>query len=560
MLVVLFFLIIGRSLTGLIRFGPGALSGTSILILCLIISLLLITMGVHFYYFFLKKREGLRLQVQLVLVFIILILAASLPQSLLSLHVLEGVMQFWVGEELEATLEDSSDFVLSYYGIVSDNLYSLGRSTTLGEMLDEYIAGEEFPWKKLRELNLFIETVQIFSGEGEELYGNEDLAVERGFTTSYSNSYLPVRTSSGRVILSYIRKEKGISLVLTASLLSGTAEIGRSLEAQLDRLLGYNQFQQDSLRWKLYFFIFFVFPLLLISINLAILFARTLITPINELGQALRKVTEGDYNYRISLDEGGGVYDFYVDIFNEMIDELNSSRSELVQTEKIGAWRDIAQRLAHEIRNPLTPIKLNAQRILLKASDMDEETQKYLLTPMNRILKEVDELDLLLREFREFAGQRAPVLKKLELSRLIDEVWDSYGKKKDDVIFSLHDEEEGRVILGDSSQLKQVFRNIFSNAMEAMEFRGRLSVRLTTIIKGTSGFCRIAIRDWGRGIDEETLTRIFEPYYTTRKTGTGLGLPIVERIITDHKGRIWVESSPGEGTVFYIDLPIGRDL
>ena len=191
----------------------------------------------------------------------------------------------------------------------------------------------------------------------------------------------------------------------------------------------------------------------------------------------------------------------------------------------------------------------------MKAADMDENTQNYLMTPMNRILKEVDELDLLLREFREFAGQRAPVIKELDLARLIEEVWDSYGKEKDEIIYSLHDEEEDRVIMGDASQLKQVFRNIFSNAMEAMEYRGRLSVRLTSIIKGTAGYCRIAIRDWGRGIDQETLTRIFEPYYTTRKTGTGLGLPIVERIVTDHKGRIWVESSPGKELFFILICP-----
>ena len=195
----------------------------------------------------------------------------------------------------------------------------------------------------------------------------------------------------------------------------------------------------------------------------------------------------------------------------------------------------------------------------MKTSEMDMETQKYLLTPMNRILKEVDELDLLLREFREFAGQRAPVLRDLELSSLISEVWDSYSKDSKNVIFSFHDEEETRTILGDASQLKQVFRNIFSNGLDAMDFKGRMSVRIASIIKGTAKYCRITIRDWGDGIDQETLTRIFEPYYTTRKNGTGLGLPIVERIITDHKGRIWVESSLGEGTVFYIDLPTGRD-
>jgi len=516
-------------------------------------------LGTHIYTFFYKKKEGVRLQIHLVLVFLLLVIMSSVPQSLLAINVLQGIMDFWVGDELEQTLGDSSDFILSYYGSISDNLFHLGRSAWIEEQISRYGEGIPFDWAELKDLNYFIETVQIFTPEGQEIFGISENGVERSYMEAYRNSYLPVRTRNGRIILSYIRRQDNVSLILTTSLIPGTAELGRKLDGQLDRLLSYNQYQQDSLRWKLYFLVFFALPIFLVSTNLAVLFARSLIRPIRELGLALRKVTEGDYTYRISREEFG-MYDFYVDIFNEMIDELNSSRSELVQTEKIGVWRDIAQRLAHEIRNPLTPIKLNAQRILLKASDMDEEVQKYLLTPMNRILKEVDELDLLLREFREFAGQRAPVLQKIALSPLVEEVWDSYGKETEDVIFSLHDEETDRMILGDPSQLKQVFRNIFSNSLDAMEYRGRLSVRISTIIKGTAGFCRIAIRDWGRGIDQETLTRIFEPYYTTRKTGTGLGLPIVERIVTDHKGRIWVESSPGEGTIFYIDMPIGREL
>ena len=350
-LVVLFFLLIGRALTGIIRFGPGSISATAIILLCLVISLLLMMAGVNLYHFFFKRKEGFRLQLQLVLVFAALVLAASVPQSILSLNILEGVMQFWVGEELENTLEDSSDLVLSYYGIVSESLYSLGRSSTVGDMVGEYLLTGIFPWEELHSINLFVESVQIFTDEGTVVYGDEDFTVDRSYLSSYANSYLPVRTAGGQVILSYIRRDRGLILILSSSLFTGTADMGKRLDEQLDRLLGYNQYQQDSLRWKLYFLVFFALPLLLIALNLAILFARNLITPINELGQALRKVTEGDFSYRISVDEFG-IYDFYVDIFNEMIDELNSSRSELVQTEKIGAWRDIAQRLAHEIRNP----------------------------------------------------------------------------------------------------------------------------------------------------------------------------------------------------------------
>jgi two-component system, NtrC family, nitrogen regulation sensor histidine kinase NtrY len=558
-LVALFFLLAAKMISGILQYGLSYVNGSIIIGFCFIITILLILVGTHCYHFFLKKNEGFYLQLQLVVLFVILIIFASVPQTLLAINVLEGVMELWVGDKLEETLEDSSRILTSYYTAENENLSSLANSALITDMLLEYRDEEIFPWDKLKEINLFIDSIQIFSEEGVEIYGDPSYAVDQKFIEGYSNTYLPVRNSHEMVLLRYVKNEGDLRLIFTSSLIAGTVSISRQVDKHIERLISYNQYKQDGLRWNLYGVVFFLLPLMLISINLGLLFARNMTRPIQDLGMALKKVTEGDYSYRISPSEFG-IYDFFVDIFNEMIDELNSSRSELVQTEKIGVWRDIAQRLAHEIRNPLTPIKLNAQRIILKTSEMDEETQKYLVIPMNRILKEVDELDLLLREFREFAGQRAPVLRKLELSKLVDEVWDSYGKVTQDVMFSLHDEETDRTILGDAPQLKQVFRNIFANALDAMDNKGRLSVRVTSIIKGNTSFCRIAVRDWGRGIDQETLSRIFEPYYTTRKTGTGLGLPIVERIITDHKGRIWVESFPGEGTVFYIDLPVGRDL
>ncbi|MDC7218350.1 MAG: ATP-binding protein [Spirochaetales bacterium] len=558
-LIILFFFLAGRIITGIIEFGPTYIDGRIIIILCLIITLLLIMVGTHLYHFFIREKDGLRLQYQLVLLFFILILFASIPQTLLAMEILESILGSWSGSSLEETLDDSSDFLTSYYEGVEREILSMGESAALGTMMDEYGETGSFPWEELSQLNPSIESLQLFRSGEEDFYGVPEYRVDGALIEPYGNSLLPARAVLGRVLITYVRQEGDLKLVFTASLLPGTADLGGRLIDNRERLLAYNHYRQDSLRWKLYILVFFTLPLILISINLGLLFARNMIHPIRELGKALRRVTEGDYSYRISSKEFG-MYDFYVDIFNEMIDELNNSRSELVQTEKIGVWRDIAQRLAHEIRNPLTPIKLNAQRILLKTAEMDEDTQKYLMTPMNRILKEVDELDLLLREFREFAGQRAPVLRSIPLSLLVDEVWDSYGKETEDVIFSHHDEQKERVIQGDPSQLKQVFRNIFSNALEAMEFKGRLSVRISSVRKGVVSFCRVAIRDWGRGIDQETLSRIFEPYYTTRKNGTGLGLPIVERIVTDHKGRIWVKSSPGEGTVFYIDLPAGRSL
>ncbi len=112
------------------------------------------------------------------------------------------------------------------------------------------------------------------------------------------------------------------------------------------------------------------------------------------------------------------------------------------------------------------------------------------------------------------------------------------------------------MLWADKSQIKQVFINLFKNAFEAITGEGRVTVRADLVRKGNTQYCRIQVQDTGRGIDAEYHNQVFNPYFTTKETGTGLGLPIVERIIFDHKGQIWFETSPGVGTTFFIDLPM----
>jgi signal transduction histidine kinase len=123
------------------------------------------------------------------------------------------------------------------------------------------------------------------------------------------------------------------------------------------------------------------------------------------------------------------------------------------------------------------------------------------------------------------------------------------------ITFHSEDLQKDLKLPADPGQLRQVFSNLLSNAIQAMDGEGVIILRSDLVKKGYSIYCRVQLSDSGPGIAEENLERVFNPYFTTRDEGTGLGLSIVERIIHDHKGRIWVESSPGEGTTFYIDLP-----
>jgi two-component system nitrogen regulation sensor histidine kinase NtrY len=308
------------------------------------------------------------------------------------------------------------------------------------------------------------------------------------------------------------------------------------------------------------FYFFFSFPIFLLSILVSFLLTEEIIRPIVNLEEATRRVAEGDFSFRI-LSRSADELSHLVGSFNRMVSELSHSREKLKQSEKISAWQEIAQRLAHEIKNPLTPIKLSAQRILKKYTPDPEagggEFQKVLQASVSSIVREVDNLNDLLVEFREFARLPMPRLQSVHLRELVEEVEAMYTNLSAQVRFDSVHISEDSVILADPGQLKQILANLIRNAIQAMPGGGEISIRSAVVHKEDRRFCRIWIKDSGEGIAEEIRDRVFEPYFTSKKDGAGLGLAIVERIVFDHDGNIWFETEEGVGTTFIIDLPLG---
>jgi nitrogen fixation/metabolism regulation signal transduction histidine kinase len=304
-----------------------------------------------------------------------------------------------------------------------------------------------------------------------------------------------------------------------------------------------------------FFFSIFSFPMLLLSILVSFLLSEEIMRPIVNLEEATRRVAEGDFSYRI-LGRASDELSMLVSSFNRMISELERSRLKLLQTEKVTAWQEIAQRLAHEIKNPLTPIKLSAQRLLRKAQTDPAGLEGIVENSVRAIINEVDNLDRLLREFRDFSRLPAPIMTDVNLRRLVNEVAEVHAAPYKNIQFRIDEVPEDLIVKADETQLKQVFINLFKNAFEAIEGEGRVTVRADLVRKGNTQYCRIQVQDTGRGVGKEYQNQVFNPYFTTKNAGTGLGLPIVERIIFDHKGQIWFETQEGVGTSFFIDLPM----
>ena len=213
--------------------------------------------------------------------------------------------------------------------------------------------------------------------------------------------------------------------------------------------------------------------------------------------------------------------------------------SEMVSAQRAQAWGEVARRLAHEIKNPLTPIQLSAERLEMKLTGKLGEAEQALLTKsVKTIVDQVDAMKRLVNEFRDYARLPAAELKPVDLNALIGDVMQLYVS--DNPVVPIHAELDPRapLIKGDAQQLRQVIHNLLQNAQDAQEGKALGRITLKTEYSETSGRVRMTVRDNGSGFPEHILKRAFEPYVTTKVKGTGLGLAVVKKIADEHGARV----------------------
>jgi signal transduction histidine kinase len=303
-----------------------------------------------------------------------------------------------------------------------------------------------------------------------------------------------------------------------------------------------------------YYGVFF-FPTLLMTAIIAISFTRRVTQPLVELTEATRRVAEGDFSIQI-LARRGDELGVLIRSFNAMVQDLEKSRAALVRSEKISIWQNMAQQLAHEIKNPLTPIKLSAERVLRRWQNEPERIGEILESSMLAILREVEGLSTLLNEFRTLSRPMEASRGWANFRKAVEETVGPYGSSHPGIRFDIEHVGAGITVRIDRNRLGQVLTNLIVNAIDAMDSNGLIEIRTDLVQKRESRYCRVSFRDTGKGISDQNGPLVFTPYFTTKESGTGLGLPIVERIVNDHGGAIWFNSAEGTGTTFFIDLPI----
>jgi nitrogen fixation/metabolism regulation signal transduction histidine kinase len=224
--------------------------------------------------------------------------------------------------------------------------------------------------------------------------------------------------------------------------------------------------------------------------------------------------------------------------------------SEIVSAQRAQAWGEVARRLAHEIKNPLTPIQLSAERLEMKLTGKLQEPEQLILNKsVKTIVDQVDAMKRLVNEFRDYARLPVAELKPLDLNALVQDVMQLYGAENAAVPVHAHLDAACPLIMGDAQQLRQVVHNLLQNAQDATEGQAHPTVSIATQMGATSGRVRLLVRDNGPGFPPNILNRAFEPYVTTKTRGTGLGLAVVKKIADEHSARIDLKNRESEGRV-----------
>ena len=299
----------------------------------------------------------------------------------------------------------------------------------------------------------------------------------------------------------------------------------------------------------------FVLTVLLAMIT-AVLVVRPIIRRINELASVTRPVAEGDLSVRVEVTGRDEIADLG-HAFNRMLETLDANRARIEFLKRVGEWQNMARRLAHEIKNPLTPIQLAVEECRQRYDGDDRGFRSMLDTTHDIVVEEVASLRRLVGEFSEFARLPRAALQPGDLGEFLrDEEprlsLDSLGRAEPE--WTLNLEDEPMPVALDRTMLYRVLSNLTANAAQAAAEKDKPVVRVSARKQGSE--CVLEVEDNGPGIPLRLRQSIFDPYVTTKKEGTGLGLTIVKKVIIDHGGSIEVDSSSLGGATFRVRLPL----
>jgi len=489
-------------------------------------------------------HPGSRFNVRLLAYFFVIVIFAVTPITIMTSSALYEIVRFWHGMDAQASGKAANSFLAENYSMHLEQFDSIIKQNDFSQIT---ALPKDITSVQVFRLRDGVWTETLYTGD-EEFKLSQPPAAETGFPNRDSQrDYGTIR---------YVQRAPQNTLRVINYNLGVEFEHGKTaLEKQITQFEIINELRNNMRPLLIYYYAVFFLPTLLMTAIIAISFTRRITHPIVEITKATQRVAEGDFSIQI-LTRRNDELGILIRSFNSMVQDLEKSRDALLRSEKMSIWQNMAQQLAHEIKNPLTPIKLSAERVLRRWRNDPEKIGEIIENSMMAIIQETESLSTLLNEFRTLSKPMQMSDSTTLLREPIEEITNTYASSYPGVKIDIENVQPDIIIKIDKHRLAQILTNLIINAIDAMENSGLIEIRTDLVKKREVCYCRISIRDSGKGINATESRLIFTPYYTSKESGTGLGLPIVERIINDHGGSIWFDTAENIGTTFYIDLPL----
>jgi two-component system, NtrC family, nitrogen regulation sensor histidine kinase NtrY len=312
-----------------------------------------------------------------------------------------------------------------------------------------------------------------------------------------------------------------------------------------------DSFYENELQKFLSVFGMVYIGMVVISIYIAFYLSRYITRSLKTISDKLTETSLTQKNEKIELDSSSVEIDRLVKSYNNMIDQLEESANKLAQSEREGAWREMAKQVAHEIKNPLTPMRLTVQSFQRKFDPTDTMVNQKLDDYSKTLIQQIDTMSAVASAFSNFASMPAQQNETLNVVDIVDLTLDIFNE--DFIEFGSDSEEIITKI--DRTQLIRIITNLVKNAIQAIP-EEQQEKKILVLVRKEANNAIISVKDNGKGIAQEDFERIFEPKFTTKSSGMGLGLGIIKNIIENYNGTITFESKVGKGTKFIVSLPI----
>ncbi len=525
----------------------------------------------RFYYTGKKNKKGSQTNLKYISVFSLFTVIPSLVVAIFSLFIFNFGVQNYFDKQITKAVNNSFDVAKNYLEESKENVLSdvILMSVGLNRASSFYYSNPNRFKQIMRSEKILrrIDDVYLIDSLGNIILS--DLRdIDEKFIVPAEEDYDQALKGKPVFITDNLENKTTVMTKLT-SLVDTYLYISRNIDPEILRYLNeteeavsfYYSVENSQTGIKVTFAIIYIIVvtlLLFLSTSIAITFASRLTRPIINLIGASDSISKGALDVKVPEFETDEEFKQLNQNFNQMIERLKEQQNKLLITERYEAWESVARKLAHEIKNPLTPIQLSIDSLREKYKDKltneGHDFEKYLAT-INRQIKDIEKL---VNEFSNFARMPTPILKKIDIIKLIDKTNDFYKLTYKKTI-KLINKSNKKFINGDEDQLNRVFINLIKNSEESFlekmskepDFKGNIEIEIVD----NNDYIVIKIIDNGLGITDAK--KAMTPYFTTKKTGTGLGLPIVTKIINEHAGNLHITNrKDNKGAIVTITLPL----